>query len=135
MNDEQGDDIQIASRLLSDNLVTLFAIFQTTANACDQFSWGKRKRDTKPVAGAMANIALEFKNVVAHTKKSFDALIESIAVIEFVGEPLGLLGDEGKDVAEKLVNDMKAYRSEIHKRIMPHLDQIVSSMESFEVES
>ncbi|GFH62164.1 hypothetical protein CTEN210_18640 [Chaetoceros tenuissimus] len=135
LKDEQGDDIQIASRLLSDNLVTLFAIFQTTASACDQFSWGKRKRDTKPVAGAMANIALEFKNVVAHAKKSFDALIESIAAIEFVGEPLGLLGDEGNDVAEKVMNDMKSYRSEIHKRIMPHLDQITSDMESFEVES
>ena len=80
-------------------------------------------------------IALEFKNVVAHAKTSFDALIESIAAVEFVGEPLGLPGDEGKDVAEKVVNDMKAYRSEIHKRIMPHLDQITSEMESFEVES
>ena len=50
--------------LLPNYIVPLFAVFKMCSNICSAYGWGKRKRDTKRCAGAMADFAAEFNSII-----------------------------------------------------------------------
>jgi N-terminal acetyltransferase B complex non-catalytic subunit len=50
--------------LLPNYIVPLFALFRMCSNICTVYGWGKRKRNTKRCAGAMADFAIEFKAMI-----------------------------------------------------------------------
>jgi N-terminal acetyltransferase B complex non-catalytic subunit len=54
----------LISRLLSENLISLFAVFRMCADTLDAFGWGKRKRRASHCASAMADVAYAFGDLI-----------------------------------------------------------------------
>lgn len=50
--------------ILPNYIVPLFGIFKMCSNSCTIFGWGKRKRNTKRCAGALADVSIEFNGII-----------------------------------------------------------------------
>lgn len=72
LTDTNDMSVSRTSRLLSDSIAPLFAVFQMCAKLADLFGWGRRKRKTKRCAGAVADFALAFALLVGDMMACFD---------------------------------------------------------------
>lgn len=55
--------------LLSDCVVSLFAVFRMCATVMESYGWGKRKRMTKPSAGALAEMSMVLSSLIEEMKE------------------------------------------------------------------
>jgi hypothetical protein len=61
--------VKVVCSLLPNYIVPLFALFRMCSTSCTLYGWSKRKRNTKRCAGAMADVAVEFKALIQELLK------------------------------------------------------------------
>lgn len=64
--------LNVTCSYLASCVTPIFAVFQVTANLCDLYGWGKRKRRTKRCAGCLADVAVEIGLFLRDLKKPLE---------------------------------------------------------------
>ena len=120
-------------RIVPDILITTFATFRITAITCNTFGWSKRKRDTKPVAGSLAKIAQGLYDFVNEMMINFEA---NPVGTEHLKDELdsiqsSLMVSNGRQMADKIIEDIALNDEDSRNRLLPILKQMVDEFGSF----
>lgn len=126
--------VKVVCSLLPSCVVPMFAIFRMCSDVCAAYGWGKRKRKTKKIAGAMAELAEEFNLMLQHMMSCIKTLPESeselSATFTLTEKELGVLDESDIHLTTAILNIAK-YRARI--RIEPILQEMDEFLEGFDV--
>jgi len=81
-NNANTNQCREVSRLLAEYVVTLFTILKTTGDLFSVFGWGKRKRNTKVGAGALADVADALCALVNVMQNRMQAVLPSLMPLD-----------------------------------------------------
>jgi len=115
-------------QLLPKFVVPFYVLLETTASLLSLFGWGKRKRMTKAASGALANLALCFRDLLsdmlqAMTQyRSFDGGNNLNSASEYVEA----------DSIQRVIKEAVSSRDMTLERVDPFLVQIKESLETFD---
>ena len=121
-------------RLLPDILISLFAVFRIATNTIAKFGWGKRKRDTKPVAKSIADVAETLNKLITDLMQTLDGISETpeSLMTKFDSTESSFVNSADlKGKVEKVIDDIVLSQNEVKSRIRPILTQMIEEFESF----
>ncbi len=126
--------VKIVCALLPSYIVPLFAVFRMCSDVCAAYGWGKRKRKTKQVAGAMAEYAGEFNLLLQEMMNCIKVLpasdSEPTVTFSLTEKELGVLNESDVHITTAILN-IAQYRTRI--RIEPILQEMDEFLEEFDV--
>ena len=138
--DGSGSEREIIVNLLSGILLPLYTIIRTTANLFGIYTWGKRKRYTKQAVGALASVALSFKNLLNLLDERLDSyehheyedsvneLVLSILPKSFISMQLN-----NENGFIKIIEDLKVQKDAQITLLMRLFLEMIQEMETFDV--
>ena len=138
--DESGFEIEVIINFLSGILLPLYTIIRTTANLFGIYTWGKRKRHTKKAVGALASVALMFKNLLNLLDKRLeydehidcqDAVNELVSSILPKSSVSMQLNNENGSV--EIIEDLKVQKDAQITLLKQRFREMILEMETFDV--
>jgi len=129
-------------QLLPDRVVPFYALLETTARLFSLFGWGKRKRSTKAASGALANLALSFRDLLSDMLQAMsefrsfgsggDNTGDNMTSLESLVESAVSLDVVGADAIQRVIREVVSSRDMTKDRVDPFLMQMKESLESFD---
>jgi len=126
-------------QLLPDRIVPLFVLLETVAGLFSRFGWGKRKRNTKAASGALADLALTFRDLLSDMLcamsqyRSFGGGHNTVGVgLESLIETGAGLGVVEEDSIRRALKEIISSRELTEERVDPFLAQMRESLNTFE---
>eukprot|EP00970_Alexandrium_tamarense_P001268 scaffold131_cov206-Alexandrium_tamarense.AAC.8 len=128
----------LVCKALPDRLVSLFVLLETTARLFALFGWTKRKRTTKAASGALADLALSFRDLLSamlQITSQFQAL-EGGAFCESIAKDacaaLQLPQSEiSADAIQRAIQGVASSRNSTKDRVDPFLVQMRETLDSY----
>ncbi len=157
MSEEFNENIKVKSkficRLLPESLVPTFIILRITANLFGLFNWGKRKRHTKPIAGAIANVALSFNTIMkeisegflkdlplskndAESQQSIVTLksgVKELISVKLPESTLSIISEVGEGIFSRAIEHKALHLVAVRQRLEPFFVEMINELETFDV--
>jgi len=156
-NEKKASDVDkfnFICKILAEILVPFHTTLNTTATLFALFSWGKRKRDTRPAVGALAGIAMEFRVILEDIINELMELPSSVKdesykmsdIVSRLKEEGGdgdkssvkmfrvafFATEEGTKVLDRVIGFIALNKCSLRRRMEPFLKQMVDEMNSFD---
>jgi N-terminal acetyltransferase B complex non-catalytic subunit len=119
------NDGSIVCQLLPDRITPLFCLIETSARLFALFGWGKRKRMTKEAAGALANLALLFKDFLSD-------LLQKMTHFRAIDFDIDVSLDIGTDYLHQVIGHIASSREMTSDRVDPFLLQMIEALQDYE---
>ncbi|KAL7550873.1 hypothetical protein ACHAWF_016001 [Thalassiosira exigua] len=126
-----------ACLLLPRRIAPLCVLLRTIERLFALFGWGKRKRSTRPAAGALADLALTFRDLVSELLKATEGF-RSFGGDAEGGESLEKLAERsvgaeaGEDVIRRVVREVASSRETTRDRVDPFLAEMRDHLATFD---
>lgn len=123
-------------KIVPDILITAFVSFRITSNMCNKFGWGRRKRDTKPVAGCLARVAKILHDFVNEIMTRYEANPVGTEILKealddgSMEESLAMVSNV-RQAGEKLIQDIIFNHEDLRSRLLPVLKEMKDEFGSF----
>ena len=99
------------------------------------FGWGKRKRTTKAASGALADLALSFRDLLSNMLQTMSKSRSSFGSSDDNGEKEAtvesLVERIGADAIQRVIREVISSRDLTNERVDPFLMQMKRSLETF----
>ncbi|KAL9187567.1 hypothetical protein ACHAXT_001670 [Thalassiosira profunda] len=128
---EQSDGASLGARtcqLLPDHVVPFYVLLEITAKLFALFGWGKRKRATKAVAGALASLAFSFGDLVSDLLQAMDQYRSFGPLGSFADESIGVSADS----VQRVIREVSSSRELTEERVDLFLVQMKASLDTFD---
>ena len=115
--------------LLPSFVVPFYAMLGTTSKLFDLFSWGKRKRTTRPASGSLATLALSFRGLLT-------ALCDGMERFRSTAHPSGsdLAGAITPEMMERVEREVRLSRDMTRDRVDPFLQEMIQELSTYDVD-
>lgn len=134
--DHQGSGARVC-QLLPDRIVPFYVLLETTARLFAVFGWGKRKRQTKAAAGALARLASslrDFLTEMLHAMSRFRAFggDEGDVALEAMVEEATNLDVIGIHTVQRVVREVVSSRSMTKERVDHFMLQMNQGLDTYD---
>ena len=119
------------SKLLPEIIVPMFAILEMVGKLFAIFGWGKRKRHTKPAAGALADAALEVQGLLSDLQEQMAFAPAQPDATKCSQSCSFFNTEEGKTMLEAASTNVRASAAETQQRLLPFINHMVRSLETY----
>lgn len=131
MKDRDGTDVgREVCNLLPSFVVPFYAMLGTTSRLFDMFSWGKRKRMTRPASGSLATLALSFRGLLT-------ALCDGMERFRSTTHSSGsdLAEAITPEMMERVQREVRLSRDMTRDRVDPFFQEMIQELSTYDVET
>jgi hypothetical protein len=130
---QDSGSIQSASCLLPESIVPIWAIFRMCAVLFDMFGWGRRKRNTKRCAGALAEVAAELTVFVREIKHTVVSLPKPYKISDCLKDMISQ-DTISESVCLETVLLIRRSQETTYERITSLCDEMTNILETFDID-